>query len=378
MAMGGADPRRHDILDELFASSPFGIPQDRKDVLLRDGLLDLIERHRRGCAQYASILAGLGWQGSAAGLANLPYLPIALFKSLDLRSVPEAEVFKTLVSSGTTGSLPSQVHLDKATASLQTRALASIMASVIGNARLPMLIIDSPETVTSANFTARSAGILGMMPFGRSHVYALNPDLSLDVEAVTRFAKEHSGQPTVMFGFTFMVWRYFFRGIQQQGLPVDLSGGILIHSGGWKKLADEAVTNDVFKAQLTRTLNLADIRNFYGMAEQVGSVFLEGDNGLLYPPNFADIIIRNPVTWKPQPVGKPGVIEVLSVLPESYPGHILLTEDLGVIRHGDDPNATWRGPGFEVLGRVPRTELRGCSDTHAASVVQGVLTRASA
>lgn len=366
--MSGAPGRRLAVLDELFGQPAFGIPEPRKQELLLAGLIDLIEHHRQGSAEYAAILKGIGCEASPASLAGLPYLPIALFKSLDLRSVPEKEVFKTLTSSGTTGSTPSRVHLDRATATLQSRALTSIMAPVIGTERPPMLIIDSPDTVKGGAFSARSAGILGMMPFGRRHVYALNPDLSVNVEAVTQFARDFGNTRTLLFGFTFMVWRHFAQALDREGLSIDLPGSILIHSGGWKKLAEEAVTNETFKATLTEQFRLADIRNFYGMAEQVGSVFLEGADGLLHAPNFADVIIRNPRTWEPQPIGEVGVIEVLSVIPESYPGHILLTEDLGVIRRADDPAAAWCGPGFEVLGRVPRTELRGCSDTHAASL----------
>src|SRR6185295_4414343 len=106
----------------------------------------------------------------------------------------------------------------------------------------------------------------------------------------------------------------------------------------------------------------ARIYNFYGMVEQVGSIFLEGDDGYLYPPNFADVIVRDPVTLAPAPAGVPGIIQVLSALPRSYPGHSILTEDLGIF-HGVDDSACGRyGRRFSVLGRVPRTELRGCSD----------------
>jgi hypothetical protein len=55
------------------------------------------------------------------------------------------------------------------------------------------------------------------------------------------------------------------------------------------------------------------------------------------------------------------------MLPTSYPGHSILTEDLGVIQGIDDDPGGWLGKRFSLLGRVPRTQLRGCSDTYAAS-----------
>jgi hypothetical protein len=98
------------------------------------------------------------------------------------------------------------------------------------------------------------------------------------------------------------------------------------------------------------------------MVEQIGTVFLEGpDGGSLYCPDFADVIIRDPVTWAPVEPGVPGLIEVVSTLPTSYPGHLLLTEDRGVVHGVDDGD--WPGKRFSVLGRLPRAEARGCSDT---------------
>ena len=53
----------------------------------------------------------------------------------------------------------------------------------------------------------------------------------------------------------------------------------------------------------------------------------------------------------------------MSVLPTSYPGHNLLTEDLGRMIGLDKCKCGRKGKYFEVMGRVKNTELRGCSDT---------------
>ena len=62
--------------------------------------------------------------------------------------------------------------------------------------------------------------------------------------------------------------------------------------------------------------------------------------------------------------GEEGVLQVLSLLPRSYPGHSLLTEDLGVLLGEDDCPCGRLGKYFRVTGRVPRAEVRGCSDTY--------------
>jgi hypothetical protein len=126
------------------------------------------------------------------------------------------------------------------------------------------------------------------------------------------------------------------------------------------------VSNPVFRAELARGTGLRRIHNFYGMVEQVGSVFLEGSDGLLHPPRFADVIVRDPITLEPVAHGTPGVLQLVSALPTSYPGHSILTEDLGVIEAEDV--GPWLGKGLRILGRIPRAELRGCSDTLATEV----------
>ena len=302
-----------------------------------------------------------------ASLADLPYLPVGLFKEHPLASIPQSEVFKTLQSSGTTGQQPSRILLDRETAQLQTQALARIMTHVLGPRRLPMILVESSGLVRDRRqFNARAAGLLGMMNFGRDHFYALDENLDLDVEGLKAFLQKWGKEPFLIFGFTFLVWSRFYPALAASGL--DLSQGILVHSGGWKKLQEQAVTAPIFRERFQQACGLTRIYNFYGMVEQVGSIFLEGEDGYLYPPNFADVIIRDPNTLEELPPGQTGVIEVLSVLPRSYPGHCLLTEDLGVV-HGIDSDACGRkGKAFSVLGRIPQAELRGCSDVIATQV----------
>ena len=354
-------------LAELFTRPPFSIPQAEKEERLLGELTQMVARHRLGCDPYRRITDVVGaLLQTYESLADLPYLPVSLFKTHRLSSVPTDQVFKVMTSSGTTGQAVSRVILDRHTADLQSRALSTVMARVLGNQRTPMIIIDTPNVVKDRKmFSARGAGILGMLPFGRRHFYALNDAMELDNFGLRDFLDRHSGQPVLLFGFTFMVWKYFLQALTNSGVAIDLSRGVLIHSGGWKRLADEAVGNAQFKSALKEATGLDRVHNFYGMVEQVGSVFLEGDDGFLYPPNFADVIVRDPQTWEPAPQGTPGVVEVLSVLPRSYPGHVLLTEDLGVVHGVGEPADGWAGKQLEILGRVPRSELRGCSDTHA-------------
>jgi hypothetical protein len=349
-------------MTSVVGDSVFTLAQADKDARLLPGLAALTEHHRAACPEYDNILAAIGHGPGRSydTVADLPWLPVRLFKTQRLKSIPDAEVFKVLTSSGTTGDV-SRIYLDKAAAGAQTKMLAATMRAVLGPRRLPMLLADTPSVVkTRTSFSARGAGVLGMMNFGRDHVWILDADERPDVAAVREFLARHGDAPFLIFGFTFMAWLFLYEVARENGL--DLSNGILIHSGGWKKLADRAVDNTEFRRAFAADTGLLRIHNFYGMVEQIGVTYLEGpDGGSLYCPDHADVVIRDPETWAELPPGKPGLVEVVSTLPESYPGHILLTEDLGVV-HGID-DGVWPGKRFSILGRLPRAEARGCSDT---------------
>ncbi|MEU1386447.1 MULTISPECIES: acyl-protein synthetase [unclassified Nonomuraea] len=336
--------------------SVFTLDAAAREEVLAGELAALTERHRRACPPYRRILDAIGAHPPYERVADLPWLPVRLFKTHELRSVPSEAVFRVLTSSGTTGQRPSRVYLDREAAAAQPRMLAATLRAVLGERRLPMLIVDGRSVVRGPALSARGAGVLGMMNFGRDHTFVLDEQGEVDAAAVEAFLARHGGEPFLVFGFTFMVWLYLL------GLGADLSQGVLIHSGGWKRLAEQAVDNDAFRRRLASECGLTKVHNFYGMVEQIGTVFLEGPDGDgLYCPDFADVVIRDPGTWREVPPGEPGLIEVVSTLPTSYPGHALLTEDLGMVHGVDDGH--WPGKRFTVLGRLPRAEARGCSDT---------------
>ena len=354
-------------LEELLSAEQYSVTTAQKGPLMVAGLERLTESHRARCLSYARILSawrspGTNGQRAGDGLAAVPYLPAALFKSLELRSVPDDQVFKVMSSSGTTGQTPSRVYLDVETAQLQSRALSRIVTHFLGPTRRPMLIVDNAEVIRDRHsFSARAAGIKGMMTFGRDHLFVLDEEMQLRRPEFDSWLARHADQDLLVFGFTFMVWHDFLVPLRDAGL--DLSRAALIHSGGWKKLVDQAVSKGEFKASLKAALGLDRVHDFYGMVEQVGSVYFECSAGYFHTPNFADVIVRDQTTWRPAELGELGVVETLSLLPHSYPGHALLTQDLGIVHGVDDCACGQLGTRFSLEGRVPRAEIRGCSDT---------------
>lgn len=343
----------------------FGLDRELKHTWLLEGLNRLTAHHQAHCEPYARILDGLWPADTATRLEQVPWLPVRMFKLLDLKSIDDSQVSRTLVSSGTTGSAVSRIFLDAETARAQAKALTRIFSHFAGSKRLRMLVVDDSSFLRDrSRFNARAAGILGFSNFGRDHLYLLDEDLKPNWSALEQWLQSQPDEPVLLFGFTFIVWQSFVQAALRDGKQISFpAGSLLVHGGGWKKMEEQKVDNTAYKAALSQTFGIERVHNYYGMVEQVGSIFFECEHGHLHAPAYADIIVRNTEDLSPVPHGATGVIQVLSLLPESYPGHSLLTEDLGVIHGEDDCGCGRPGKHFAVLGRLKNVEIRGCSDT---------------
>ncbi len=350
----------------LLDSPPFSLAQRDKQARMLAEMRALHAWHLQGCPPYRNMVQAV-WpdaMDTLPSLEDMPWLPARLFKLRALASVPQAQIVRRLVSSGT-GGAPSQVLLDAQTASSQSRALARIVTDFIGPQRRPMLVIDDAGFLQNrAQVNARAAAILGFSLFAREQVFLLNSDLRPDWSRLEPLLAAEGAPPPLVFGFTFLVWESFVLAAQQDGVRLRMPPGtVLVHGGGWKRLADRQVTREHFNEALAQVFGITQVHNYYGMVEQVGAIFFECEAGYLHAPAYADILVRDPASLAPLPPRQAGLLQLLSVLPRSYPGHSILSEDLGSLVGEDDCPCGRLGRRFLVHGRLPAAELRGCSDT---------------
>lgn len=357
--------------DDLLQIPPYSLDRTEKQRLLTDRLAELTEFHRQNCPEYADILNAISYdRRKVSTYEDLPFLPVRLFKELSMKSVPQDGIVKTMTSSGTSGQKVSRIYLDRVTSSNQQKAMVKIVNDFTGSSRMPMVILDCPSVVKNRNmFSARGAGILGFSIFGSKKIYALNDDMELDTEGLEAFLDQYKGQKILLFGFTFMVWQHFYKELLRlkgEGRTFDLSNGILIHGGGWKKLVSEAVSTKEFHSALKDVCGLEQIHDYYGMVEQTGCIYMECECGHLHASVFSDVLFRRAEDFSLCEKGETGIIQVVSAIPESYPGHSLMTEDAGMLLGEDDCPCGRKGKYFKIEGRLKNAEIRGCSDTYAA------------
>ncbi len=353
-------------LKPFYALEPYGLARQEKAPLFLQAMLDLTHQHIASCAPYQKIIQKMALNlNNIQTIAQIPFIPTRLFKEFTLKSIADALIFKTLTSSGTSGQAVSKIYLDKASALNQQKTFVHIISSFIGKKRLPLLMLDTELVKKDRSmFSARGAGIIGFSTFGRDIHYALDEKMNIDVEKIAQFLDKHQDETILMFGYTYMIWQYIVKALKALNQKFNINNAILFHIGGWKKLKDEAVDTQTYNQNIQNVLGNVRVYNYYGMVEQLGSVFVECENGFMHCSNYSDILIRGAQDFSVLPNQQKGLIQLLSVLPHSYPGHSLLTEDEGVIVGEDDCPCGRLGKYFQIFGRIKNAELRGCSDTY--------------
>lgn len=356
------------MIEDFHQLNPYSLEKAEKDRLLTEELLELTRFHRARCPEYANFLETVGYdETKTKALEDIPFFPVRLFKEFDLLSVGRGEVFKTMTSSGTTGQRVSKIFVDKETAMLQQKVLLRILGDFWGKGRLPMLVVDTPAVLKDRSmFTARGAAVMGLQFAAREMVFVLNDDMTLNVDRLRAFTEKYRGRRFVIFGFTFLVWQHFYQELLGIKERFDLSEAFLMTGGGWKKLESEAVSQEEFKRRLQDVCGIHHFLDHYAMVEQTGAIYAECECGHLHASIYSDVIVRDYQDFSPLPAGRRGIVQVVSALPRSYPGHSLLTEDEGVILGEDDCPCGRKGKYIQILGRMKSAELRGCSDTYAA------------
>src|SRR3989338_6446579 len=319
--------------DSIIEAGPFSLRHGEKEKTLLDIIRPQLIKSSEICREIKSLYSAYGFDPRKTEcLADIVPVPSQMFKLFDLVSTDKSSIVRILESSGTTSSIPSKIYIDKSTSFRQSKALVSVLRNFLGDKRMPLIIIDSADMNKrdSEMLKARGAAMRGIQGFSTSTTYAMD---TVDGNLATNFdrTKEFVKTGGLIFGFTYIIWSTFLKDLEERKIRLDMKGSKLLHSGGGKKLAASGVTKEDFKNKISELLNIRknDVIDFYGMVESLGVIFMDCEEANKHVPDFSDVIIRDPVTFEECHDGTPGLIEVISAIPESYPGHAILTEDIG-------------------------------------------------
>jgi phenylacetate-coenzyme A ligase PaaK-like adenylate-forming protein len=361
-------------LETLLKCPLYTLSRAEREPFFLKALREVALHHYRFCEPYQRLCQKRGFDPETfQSLEELPYFPTSLFKDLLILSVPPEAVFREIKSSATTTGRSSLVGLDRETSQRQSKCFTKMVVDRLGNKRYRFIVLDEPSTISrSAIISARSSTIRSLLFCAKEAQTCVNEDhgkLSLDEEKLDGLLRAGEEQPEeiAIFGFTFILYFYVVRKLLESGKRYHLPGAKVLHIGGWKKLEAEKVTPEKLIDDCCELFGVfkEDVVDFYGFTEQAGLIYPTCEAGLRHTPVFAEILVRDPLTLKSLPPDQEGLLQFISPIQTSYPGHSVLTEDLGVILGMDDCKCGRKGTLFKMVGRAREAEFRGCGDIMA-------------
>ena len=348
-------------MSELLEKDPYA-PRD--EAVFLDEANKLTHHHFEGCSAYARIWPGFQ---SAPCAEDLPFLHVGVFKHLQFKTaVTGIQHERTLKSSATTSGAASRILLDAKSSQLQSRSTAAILKDFLGPVPRPLLVLDCSKSLRSGGeISARVAAALSLRPLASDISFLLDsaedPD-SMNWPRLQSLLEKHDD--FLVYGFTWMLWLAW----GAQAMPLEIKQRLdgkrihFVHSGGWKKLEALKVGRDQFDAALLQHLAPGSrVLDFYGLVEQAGIIYPLCESGCRHVPRWAEVIVRDPFTMHPLRSGETGLLQLINTLAWGAPYHSVLTEDLGRLLSGPCPCGR-SGRRFDLLGRVPKAEVRGCAN----------------
>jgi len=306
------------------------------DVLAMDTFRFQAER----CKVYQSYLYLVGTDPkSVNSMEDIPFLPIELFKTHTVYGgqEPAPHIF---TSSSTTGMTPAKHHV------------ADIYLYEESFTRAFDLFFGAPEHYA----------ILALLPSylerpGSSLVYMVDKLMRLSGHAGNGFFLDNHNDlyqnlcilqeqhiPTILFGVAFALLDFI------RDHPVCFPELHVIETGGMKGRGIEITRTDLHQ-RLNRGFGSRHIHSEYGMAELLSQAYaIEGER-FKTPPQMRVSVRDLHDPFRIAPYGERGGINIID-LANRFSCSFIETQDLGVA-HSDDT--------FEVLGRIPYSELRGCN-----------------
>lgn len=347
--------------NSLLKINPFSISKRKKNIFYSKFQKMLFYHHYKYCKEFKRISDLLFLKPNKnSDLEDLPFLHVNLFKKFNLRTNYNNNNHKIYTSSGTTGKNLSKISLDKKTSLLQSVILKNIFSELIKDRENTILFVENEKILTSEKkFSARGAAISGFIQLVNNYHFLLDKKGQLKIDFLKKILKKKKN--IIFFGFTSDIWIYLLKELNKKNIKFKKNNALLIHGGGWKRLEDKNISKNHFNSFSKKILGIKRSINYYGMIEQTGSVFLECSEGYFHSSIYSEIFIRDK-NLKILPNYKTGLIQTMSLIPHSYPGHNILTEDQGYIVGTDSCKCGKLGKYFVLTNRVKDTEMRGCSD----------------
>ncbi|HEY1787589.1 MAG TPA: hypothetical protein VGJ73_05510 [Verrucomicrobiae bacterium] len=289
--------------------------------------------------------------------ANIPFVPAAAFKELELSCIPADERTDVFHSSGTTEQKPSRhFHCRESMAVYEKSLWSGFQENVIGPLGDYDLLVLTPhlrlapysslvhmfETVQRQLAMPETAFVGELDGDG---VWALDFDAAL---AALRTANK----PKLILGTAFS-FVHLLDFLAEHNMRLQLPDGSRVMETGGYKNRSRTMPRAELHSLITEFLGIPRERIIceYGMSELSSQAYDSANRGRYFQfPPWARVQIVSPESGCEVSEGETGLVRIFD-LANVFSVAAIQTEDLGVRR----------GDGFELIGRAALTEPRGCS-----------------
>ena len=294
---------------------------------------------------------------------QIPAVPTAAFKELDLTSLAPDERAAVFHSSGTTEQKPSRhFHGAESLATYEASLIAWFLENVPPDLRLaiddlrlvcltpPPTLVPHSSLVHMFEFIRQKLGRPATVFVGRVDAEgAWTMDFEAALAALGNHPKSEIRNPKLILGTAFS-FVHLLDCLASKDLAFNLPEGSLVMETGGYKNRSRVLPKEELHALITERLGVPreNIICEYGMSELSSQAY--STSGDFHFPPWARAQIVSPETGHEVADGETGLIRVLD-LANVFSVAAIQTEDLA-IRRGD---------GFELLGRAQLAEPRGCS-----------------
>lgn len=302
--------------------------------------LDIFRYQSKNNPIYAQFLELLQInQAEVQQIADIPFLPISLFKKYEIKTADwqEQQIFS---SSGTTGSIPSRHYLRDQDFYKHNarRAFEQFYGSLKDYTVLALLPSYLERSGSSLIFMAQD--FIEQSADTNSGFFLNNYDALLKRIA----ACQDKGKKILLLGVSFALLDL------AEKHPQALENTIIMETGGMKGRREE-ITRDELHHILKTAFKQEKIHSEYGMTELLSQAYSLGD-GIFHPAPSMRILTReitDPLSAAPS--GKTGGVNIID-LANIDTISFIATDDLAIV----EPDHS-----FSILGRLDAGDVRGCN-----------------
>ncbi len=276
---------------------------------------------------------------SASDLPRLPFILADVFKHHHLTSLPEESITVTFTSSGTSGQR-SHIALDQASFERQALMRRRIIESqgLAGGIPVNYLVFSYDPALAPGGGAAHTHAIYATFAPALEKVFAIRAgaggkpafDARECADVLCRYAE--AAAPVRIGGFPAFAWRTL-QELERQGRRLRFApGSLVIHGGGWKAMAGEAIPPELYAAKVEELLGIprAQVRDLYGFVEH-GVPYVTCAEGRFHVPVFGRVFIRDPLTLNLLPEGKVGLPQMLTPYNRAQPNLSVLATDYAAL-----------------------------------------------